>query len=98
MRNGNIAADYDNVKIALNKMDKNISEMYSSINELKATVDNLNDWKGIDATAYRAVLNLYGNKISNSLNWLKKLDSVISNHAESLYQRALEDQKTASFR
>ena len=93
-----IAADYDNVKAALAKMDNEISEIVSAIKTLQTTIDSTEDWKGLDATAYKAVLRNYANRINNSTNWLSSLDKIISKHAYALYQRALEDQQASSFR
>ena len=93
-----IAADYDNVKATLAKMDSEINEMVSAINSLEAAIESTKGWRGIDATEYKEVLRKYKKRISNSLNWLSSLDKIISKHAYKLYQRALEDQQAASFR
>lgn len=93
-----IAADYDNVKATLAKMDSEINEIVSAINDLRNTIDSTEDWKGVDATTYKAVLKTYAGKINNSTNWLDSLDKIISNHAHVLYQRALQDQDASTFR
>ena len=93
-----IAADYDNVKATLVKMDREIDEMFSAINSLESAIESTNGWQGIDAIEYKIVLRKYKRKISNSLNWLSSLDKVISRHAHSLYERALKDQQATSFR
>lgn len=93
-----IAADYDNVKATLSKMNNDINEIVAAIKELQATINNTEDWKGVDATAYKSVLQTYARKINNSTNWLETLDKIIDNHAHMLYRRALAYQKIQSFR
>lgn len=93
-----IAADYDNVKVTLAKMDKEIDEMVSAMKMLDQAIESTTSWKGIDALEYKLVLKRFESRISNSLRWLNSLDDIISKHSYSLYKRALEDQKTSTFR
>ena len=98
MATNTIAADYENVKATLRAMDQNIQSMNSSVKELQSAVGSIQQWKGVDSEAYKSVLSKYENKISNSLNWLQNLDKIIFQHADRLYERALEDQKAEEFR
>lgn len=98
MNNQVIAADYDNVKATIQKMEQEVTQVENSIKNVLTAVNNTTEWQGPDADAYKVVLRNYAKRIERSSRWLKALNKILSSHALALYERAVNDNSASNFR
>ena len=93
-----IAADYENVKGMIQNMNAKVSEVESSVDKILQAINSTTEWRGVDADAYKRVLQSYARRIRNSARWLNSLNRIISSHANALYERAVNDNSSSTFR
>jgi uncharacterized protein YukE len=93
-----IAADYENVKSMIQNMNAKVSEVEASVDKILQGISTATEWRGVDATAYKVVLQSYARRIRRSARWLNRLNGTISSHANALYERAINDNSSSTFR
>ena len=96
MNNNTVATNYNLVQQKITNTKNSRDEMISSLENLKRTIENTNQWQGPDAEKHKAALIDFCTKLKNSANWMEAAGKQAIEHSKALNDRALEDARYAS--